>query len=91
MGVAIRFDGPAGQQQSQDNTENQLFLFRQAVHGSNLTKYGSFGKGCINPMAEIGDPKEARNPKSEGQSNSPAILQFGHQISFGFRPSNFGL
>jgi hypothetical protein len=44
MGGAIRFNRPAGQQQTQNNTENHSFLFRQAVHDSNLTKYGHFGK-----------------------------------------------
>ena len=40
MGGAIRFDGPTGQQQSQNDTENQLFLFRQAVHANNITETG---------------------------------------------------
>jgi hypothetical protein len=44
MGGAIRFNGPARQQQTQDNTENQLFLFCQAVHGNNLRENGNFGK-----------------------------------------------
>jgi hypothetical protein len=44
MGGAIRFNGPTSQQQTQNNTENQLFLFRQAVHDNNLTESGSFGK-----------------------------------------------
>jgi hypothetical protein len=38
MGGAIRFDGPAGQQQTQNDTENQLFLFRQAVHLNNIVE-----------------------------------------------------
>jgi hypothetical protein len=38
MGGAIRFNGPAGQQQTQNDTKNQLFLLRQAVHGRNLTE-----------------------------------------------------
>jgi hypothetical protein len=37
MGGAICFNGPAGQQQTQDNAENQLFLLRQAVHQKKLT------------------------------------------------------
>jgi hypothetical protein len=44
MGGSIRFNGPAGQQQTQDNTENHLFLFRQKIHGNNLTESGSLGK-----------------------------------------------
>jgi 2-keto-4-pentenoate hydratase/2-oxohepta-3-ene-1,7-dioic acid hydratase in catechol pathway len=40
MGSAIRFDGPTGQQQSQNDTENQLFLFRQAVHMNTITETG---------------------------------------------------
>jgi hypothetical protein len=38
MGGAICFNGPTGQQQSQNDTENQLFLFRQAVHANNITE-----------------------------------------------------
>jgi hypothetical protein len=38
MGGTIRFDGPAGQQQTQNDTKNQLFLFRQAVHWDKVTK-----------------------------------------------------
>jgi hypothetical protein len=44
MAGAIPFHGPAGQQQSQDNTENQLFLLCQPIHGSNLKEPGDFGK-----------------------------------------------
>jgi hypothetical protein len=40
MRGAIRFHRPAGQQQAQDDTENQLFLFRQAVHADNITETG---------------------------------------------------
>jgi hypothetical protein len=40
VGGAIRFDGPTGQQQPQNDTENQLFLFRQAVHADNITETG---------------------------------------------------
>ena len=38
MGGAICFNGPAGQQQTQNDTKNQLFLFRQAVHLPNITE-----------------------------------------------------
>ena len=38
MRGAIRFDRPAGQQQTQNDTENQLFLFRQAIHAANITE-----------------------------------------------------
>jgi hypothetical protein len=38
MGGAIRFDGPTGQQQSQNDTKNQLFLFRQAIHITNIAE-----------------------------------------------------
>jgi hypothetical protein len=38
MGGAIRFDGQASQQQTQNDTENQLFLFRQAVHLPNIVE-----------------------------------------------------
>jgi hypothetical protein len=31
---AIRFDSPPRQQQADNDTENQLFLLRQAVHAS---------------------------------------------------------
>jgi len=32
VGGAIRFNGPTSQQQPDNDTENQLFLFGQAVH-----------------------------------------------------------
>jgi hypothetical protein len=32
MRGAIRFHRPAGQQQSQNNTQNELFLFGQVIH-----------------------------------------------------------
>jgi len=38
MGGSIRFDSPTGQQQTQNDTKNQLFLFRQKIHGNNLTE-----------------------------------------------------
>jgi hypothetical protein len=38
MGGAIGFDGPAGQQQPQNDAKNQLFLFRQAIHANNVTE-----------------------------------------------------
>ena len=37
MGGAIRFDRPTGQQQTENDTKNQLFLFRQAIHGANCS------------------------------------------------------
>jgi hypothetical protein len=36
--VAVGFYRPAGQQQAEDDTKNELFLFRQAFHLSNLTE-----------------------------------------------------
>jgi hypothetical protein len=47
MGGAIRFDRPAGQQQTQNDTKNQLFLFRQAVHGDKVTKSRLSGKNVV--------------------------------------------
>ena len=44
MRGAIQLHRPAGQQQTHDDAENQLFLFRQAIHASNLTEPGDFGK-----------------------------------------------
>jgi len=44
VGCAVRFNRPAGQQQTENDTENQLFLFRQAVHGNNLMVKWFFGK-----------------------------------------------
>jgi hypothetical protein len=38
MGGAICFNGPAGQQQTQNDTKNHLFLFRQVIHQGNVTK-----------------------------------------------------
>ena len=38
MRGAIPFDHPASQQQSQDDAENQLFLFRQIIHASKVTQ-----------------------------------------------------
>ncbi len=32
MGNPIGFDGPTGQEQAQNDTQDQLFLFGQAVH-----------------------------------------------------------
>jgi hypothetical protein len=37
MRSAVKLHRPAGQQQSQNDNEKQLFLFRQAFHGDNLT------------------------------------------------------
>jgi hypothetical protein len=39
MRGAISLHRPAGQQQAQNDTENQLFLFRQAFHADNVTGY----------------------------------------------------
>jgi len=47
MGGAICFNGPAGQQQTQNDTKNQLFLFRQAVHRDKVTKPGRHRKNGI--------------------------------------------
>jgi hypothetical protein len=44
MAGAIPFYRPTGQQQSQDNAENQLFLLCHPIHGNNLTGKGGFGK-----------------------------------------------
>jgi hypothetical protein len=32
MRGAVRFNGPTGQEQAENNTQNHLFLFGQAVH-----------------------------------------------------------
>jgi len=53
MGGAIRFDGPAGQQQTQNDTKNQLFLFRQAVHRDKVTKPWRSGKKGVSVAAAI--------------------------------------
>lgn len=47
MSRAIRFDGPTGQQQPQHDTENQLFLFRQAIHVTNITEIGGTGNNAV--------------------------------------------
>jgi hypothetical protein len=47
MGGAICFNGPAGQQQTQNDTKNQLFLFRQAVHRDKVTKPGRHRNNVI--------------------------------------------
>ena len=41
---AIPLHRPAGQQQTQDNTKNHLFLPGQAIHDTNLKETGNFGK-----------------------------------------------
>jgi hypothetical protein len=38
MRGAIRFHRPAGQQQAQNDTKNQLLLFREPVHGDNVAE-----------------------------------------------------
>jgi hypothetical protein len=50
MGGSIRFNGPAGQQQTQNDTKNQLFLFRQAVHRDKVTKQMRSGKNALGPV-----------------------------------------
>jgi hypothetical protein len=47
MRIAPGFHRPAGQQQAKDNTENQLFLFRQAFHAVNLTEKRANGNNLI--------------------------------------------
>ena len=37
MRGAVVFHGPAHQQQSEDEDQNRLFLFRQPVHADNVT------------------------------------------------------
>jgi len=41
---AVPFHRPSRQQQSHNNAQHELFLPRQAIHGSILTKSGNFGK-----------------------------------------------
>jgi hypothetical protein len=38
MSCAIRLDRQAGQQQTQNDTENQLFLLRQPIHLPNIAE-----------------------------------------------------
>jgi hypothetical protein len=38
---------PAGQEQAEDNTKNQLFLFRQAFHADNLAGKTPRGNNVI--------------------------------------------
>jgi hypothetical protein len=47
MSGPIRFNGPTGQQQPQNDTENQLFLFRQALHRDNITENKANGNNGI--------------------------------------------
>jgi hypothetical protein len=47
MRGAIGFDGPAGQQQTEHDTENHLFLFRQEVHWPNITEINRMGNNGI--------------------------------------------
>jgi len=44
MRGAVVFHGPAHQQQSEDEDQNRLFLFRQPVHAANITGNIRFGK-----------------------------------------------
>jgi len=62
MGGAIRFDGPAGQQQTQNDTKNQLFLFRQAVHGDKVTKPRRHRNNGVAVAAAISGCRIARLP-----------------------------
>jgi hypothetical protein len=54
MGGSIRFDSPAGQQQTQNDTKNQLFLFRQKIHQGNVTKQWRSGKSGVSVAAAWG-------------------------------------
>jgi len=47
MRGAIRFHRPTRQQQTQNDTENELFLPRQPFHAHNLAQKGRFGKKSI--------------------------------------------
>ena len=38
MGRAVGFDGPTGQEQAQDDAQDHLLLFGQAVHRGMLIK-----------------------------------------------------
>jgi hypothetical protein len=52
MRGAIRFDRPTGQEQAQNDTQNHLFLFGQAVHARQCS-----GK-LASPQWEIGSGKQ---------------------------------
>jgi hypothetical protein len=47
MRGAIRFHRPANQQQAQNHTKNQVFLFGQANHAGNLTEQWRNGNHCV--------------------------------------------
>ncbi len=47
MSCAIRLDGQAGQQQTQNDTENQLFLLRQPIHWTNIAEIWLNGNNTI--------------------------------------------
>jgi hypothetical protein len=44
MSGAVVFHGPAHHQQSENEDQNRLFLFRQVVHADNVAGYFRFGK-----------------------------------------------
>jgi hypothetical protein len=71
MGGAIRFDCPAGQQQPHNDTENQLFLFRQAIHGTNITESQLTASPCM-----IGVQASACYDRESQSSNSNVHLRF---------------
>ncbi len=60
MGGSIRFDSPADQQQSEHDTENQLLLFRQAVHDANVTS-GTEERNCQQRSGKCGITDEGCN------------------------------
>jgi hypothetical protein len=47
MRGTIRFYRPTGQQQTQNNAENQLFLLRQPFHADNVAWKGPSGKNGL--------------------------------------------
>jgi hypothetical protein len=42
MGGAAGFDGASGQQQENNETEHDLFLFGEKTHGGNIQALGGF-------------------------------------------------
>jgi hypothetical protein len=58
MRGAIRFDGPAYQEQAQNETQNHLFLFGQAVHARQCSS------NTASPQWEIGSAKGQGNISS---------------------------
>jgi len=47
MRGAVQLHRPAGQQQTQDDAENQLFLFRQVIHAANIAESAATGNNAI--------------------------------------------